>query len=360
MRHWGTYLIIMLSLTMLLAPCAAAQSLEYEVIEEADALMLPAEGSRVFYAQADWSFFWNSSMEAAHGNASYPPASEVDFGQYMVVGVFWGVKTGQNWSVEITGVEETTDNVVVEVRLRHPDNETVLQDIAAYPCQFVKVARSQKNVTFEYENVWGEDDMGEVVFYMVCTIFLVVIIVVIIVVLIARRDAIAELMQAPAKDRQYVGRRGMGKELRVVPHPGPAVRMHAGQLAESIGVQGPGGRMKTLIPAHAIGLRAQMDVSIAEDNQSTLEIDVYQGNSPMAEDNRRLTTFKVCDIPPAFKHQPKITLSFEITGEDGLNLEAWLRSKVMRCQACYRDVVAERMDRKTWRCPACKDEFTEW
>src|SRR3712207_6121218 len=58
------------------------------------------------------------------------------------------------------------------------------------------------------------------------------------------------------------------------------------------------------------------------DNQSTVEIKVYQGERPLATDNKLLGTFELTGIPPAPRAVPQIEVTFDIDADGLLHAEA--------------------------------------
>ncbi len=60
----------------------------------------------------------------------------------------------------------------------------------------------------------------------------------------------------------------------------------------------------------------------AEDNQSAVTIKVYQGERPMAGDNRLLGEFNLEGIPPARMGVPQIEVAFNIDANGILNVTA--------------------------------------
>ena len=50
----------------------------------------------------------------------------------------------------------------------------------------------------------------------------------------------------------------------------------------------------------------------ADDNQPSVQIQVYQGERPMAADNKRLGMFELTGLPPAPRGVPKIEVTFDI------------------------------------------------
>jgi len=91
----------------------------------------------------------------------------------------------------------------------------------------------------------------------------------------------------------------------------------------SLGIETLGGRMTTLIDKNTTipGNRSQV-FSTAEDSQPTVTIQVYQGERPMAHDNRRLDRFALEGIPAAPRGVPKIEVTFDIDANGILNVSA--------------------------------------
>ena len=91
----------------------------------------------------------------------------------------------------------------------------------------------------------------------------------------------------------------------------------------SLGIETMGGVMtklverNTTIPTH----KSEM-CSTAEDNQPAVDIQVYQGERPMARDNKLLGTFRLDGIRPERRGVPRIEVSFDIDANGILNVTA--------------------------------------
>src|SRR6185436_7861230 len=64
------------------------------------------------------------------------------------------------------------------------------------------------------------------------------------------------------------------------------------------------------------------DFSTAADNQTGVTVEVFQGERPMAEDNRKLGNFDLTDIPPARRGDPKIEVKFKLDANGILQVSA--------------------------------------
>ena len=91
----------------------------------------------------------------------------------------------------------------------------------------------------------------------------------------------------------------------------------------SLGVETLGGVMTVLIPRNTtIPTRKTEVFSTAEDNQTAVDINVLQGERPLAKDNKLLGTFRLDGIPPAPRGVPQIEVTFDIDADGILHVTA--------------------------------------
>src|SRR5512134_1816693 len=91
----------------------------------------------------------------------------------------------------------------------------------------------------------------------------------------------------------------------------------------SLGIETLGGVMTTLIPRNTTIPTKKSEVfSTAEDNQTTVEIHVLQGERKMAMDNRTIGKFQLTGIPPAPRGMPQVEVTFDIDANGILHVSA--------------------------------------
>lgn len=91
----------------------------------------------------------------------------------------------------------------------------------------------------------------------------------------------------------------------------------------NLGLETEGGVMHTLIEKNTTIPTSKSQVySTAADNQPSVEINVLQGNRPMAADNKTLGRFILDGIPPAPRGVPQVEVTFDIDANGILNVTA--------------------------------------
>jgi molecular chaperone DnaK len=91
----------------------------------------------------------------------------------------------------------------------------------------------------------------------------------------------------------------------------------------SLGLETKGNVMTVLVPRNTTIPTEKKEVfTTADDNQTAVTIKVYQGERPMAPDNRLLGEFNLEGIPPARMGVPKIEVAFNIDANGILNVTA--------------------------------------
>ena len=91
----------------------------------------------------------------------------------------------------------------------------------------------------------------------------------------------------------------------------------------SLGIETLGGVMTPLIERNTTIPTKKAEVfSTAEDNQTTVEIHVLQGERKMAMDNRTIGKFQLTGIPPAQRGQPQVEVTFDIDANGILHVSA--------------------------------------
>jgi molecular chaperone DnaK len=91
----------------------------------------------------------------------------------------------------------------------------------------------------------------------------------------------------------------------------------------SLGIETLGGVFTRLIERNTtIPTRKSETFSTASDNQTSVEIKVYQGERAMAADNKMLGVFQLVGIPPAPRGIPQVEVTFDIDANGIMNVTA--------------------------------------
>ena len=91
----------------------------------------------------------------------------------------------------------------------------------------------------------------------------------------------------------------------------------------SLGVETLGGVMTVMIPRNTTVPTRKTEVySTADDNQTAVDIQVLQGERPMAGDNKLLGNFRLDGIPPARRGIPQVEVTFDIDANGILHVTA--------------------------------------
>ena len=91
----------------------------------------------------------------------------------------------------------------------------------------------------------------------------------------------------------------------------------------SLGIETQGGVMTKLVDRNTtIPTRKTETFSTADDNQTAVDIYVFQGERPMARDNKLLGNFRLDGIPAAPRGVPKVEVIFDIDANGIMNITA--------------------------------------
>jgi len=91
----------------------------------------------------------------------------------------------------------------------------------------------------------------------------------------------------------------------------------------TLGIETLGGVMTPLVPRNTtIPVSKSQVFSTAENNQTAVDINVLQGERPMASDNKSLGMFKLDGIAPAMRGIPQIEVTFDIDANGIVNVSA--------------------------------------
>ena len=91
----------------------------------------------------------------------------------------------------------------------------------------------------------------------------------------------------------------------------------------TLGIETMGGVMTPLVPRNTtIPVSKSQIFSTAENNQTAVDINILQGERPMAGDNKSLGMFRLEGIAPAMRGVPQIEVTFDIDANGIVNVSA--------------------------------------
>ena len=102
----------------------------------------PTQHGEVFDNENDWNNFKMNIWQLA----SFPPESDIDFNQYIVLAVFDEPRPSGGHSIDIISVMDNGQNIVVTYDKLMNGNDTT---IPTRPYHFVKIPKTNKPIIFE-------------------------------------------------------------------------------------------------------------------------------------------------------------------------------------------------------------------
>lgn len=94
----------------------------------------------IFRDEKQWNDFWNK-----YGSSNKP---KIDFGRFIVLGIFLGEKPCPGYGVEITKVRKIKSKIIVEFIEYLPNPELGYPAVIVYPYDIIFFLRTEGNVIF--------------------------------------------------------------------------------------------------------------------------------------------------------------------------------------------------------------------
>jgi len=134
-------LFVLMTMTMLWQG-QAAPMMPMRTLEKGSVSLIDGARQATARTADEWAALWRQ-------HAPDRPRPSVDFSKEMVVGVFMGSRPTAGFAVEIVGVREEADGVVVQYRETRPSRDAMTAQVLTAPYHLVAVPKSAGAVTFE-------------------------------------------------------------------------------------------------------------------------------------------------------------------------------------------------------------------
>ena len=94
----------------------------------------------IFYNEKQWNDFWDK-----YGSGSKP---KIDFGRFIVIGIFLGRKPCPGYVVKITKVRKIKNKIIVDFIKYLPNPELDYPAVIVYPYDIIFFLRTEGNIIF--------------------------------------------------------------------------------------------------------------------------------------------------------------------------------------------------------------------
>jgi hypothetical protein len=115
---------------------------------------------RVITSVEEWNELKTSMRNRVHEPNTFDE-SDIDFSAYQVIAVFDEIRTSGGWSIDITGIVEYSDKIVVSVTNLKTGGQTT---VMTQPYHIVKIPVSDKEIVFQKEDDGYNGEPKEVSF----------------------------------------------------------------------------------------------------------------------------------------------------------------------------------------------------
>ena len=93
----------------------------------------------IFSTEESWMQFWNT-----YGEGEVP---QIDFSQYVLVGIFLGARPNSGYGVEITNIERVNDQILIRF-VEYLDRRKSTLTVIVYPYNLIRIPKISRNIIF--------------------------------------------------------------------------------------------------------------------------------------------------------------------------------------------------------------------
>ncbi len=134
-----------LLIALILAGCTGTpidnnpvRNVSFETIDKGSSSGIETEERLVIETAADWDVLWTKHMSLRSPAPSLP---KVDFSRETVIAVFSGLKSTGGYSVEITGITTSDNELVIQYQETEPGPDDMVTEAETQPFHIIKIER---------------------------------------------------------------------------------------------------------------------------------------------------------------------------------------------------------------------------
>ena len=122
-------------------------NVEFKTIKKGQYCGIEKAGNLVITSNEEWKKTWEGLFMEVEPEV--PELPNVDFNKNQVIAVFMGQKGSGGYSVEITGVYEYEDKVIVNVLRKTPSADAMVSQAMTQPFHIILIPMINKQIIFK-------------------------------------------------------------------------------------------------------------------------------------------------------------------------------------------------------------------